>query len=221
MEICCCRNLNPVYLVYDAFIPTKNVDWEYLFSLGLGEIRHEMVTRTHRPNSEIIEKTSREGEFIRRDITIKTEIGEVHEYYLGGLDNGVLDWRMDHFVKQPGDYKILQHALADNGRLRLLSEDIKQYNFSLDSLTPPPEGDLSTEEARSIWPDKFFWLHPPLNWFELPPDKLTANILEMATAAGPYKYCFEISEAVPQNWKVSIPAVLKALEQVADNYHSD
>ena len=40
--------------------------------------------------------------------------------------------------------------------------------FDIDSLTPPPEGDLSVAEARALWPDKFLWLHPPLGWFREP-----------------------------------------------------
>ena len=338
------RVVHPAYVVFDAFCQNKKVDWEYLFSLGLGELHHVSVTRAVRPHCEIVETISRKGELgrrDRRDVTIKTDIGELHEYYLGVSDDGVLNWwRMEHFIKKPSDYRILMRALehsrfelddskfieseqniknrgitlavadrtpflkiqidyagierfsydyADqvpelfelldlmnelildefqtinqsqveyvklweniyinavgpqayrtqivpvyekildmfsrtgknlivhyDGKNRLISEDIKRLGFDIDSFTPPPEGDMTTKEARNAWPDTFLWLHPSLTWFELPAYELASKIRQMIKGAGPYKYSFEISEGVPQNWKESIPVVLKTLQQMSD-----
>jgi hypothetical protein len=325
----------PVYVVYDAFLPNPAVDWEYLFSLGLGRVNHAFVVEERRPNCEIVETTSREGGLERRDVTIRTPRGELHEYYLGDSRHGVLPWRMEHFIKSPSDYRIMAAALegsvyaptdrafeesesalgedgitiahvdrspfqkiqidytgmeafayhlADgeralfdllemmnalkldefacvaksnamlvklwenigidavgpgayrtyivpvyegiaeilrgtgkrlmvhyDGKIRLIADDIAKLRLDIDSLTPPPEGDLDPAEARRFWPESFLWIHPSLTLFDLPQGELISRIREMAAAAGPRRYCFEISEGVPRNWREGIPAVLRAL----------
>jgi hypothetical protein len=326
---------HPAYLVYDAFLPNPKVDWDWLFSLGLGRINHAFVVGEERPNCEIVEKLSRESGLERRDVTIRTQAGELHEYYLGDSGVGLLPWRMEYFIKRPSDYRIMAKALegsrysatdaafdeseralgeggitiahvdrtpfqkvqidyagleafsyhlADeeaelfellelmnslklqefacvarskaeliklwenigidavgphvfrrhlvpvyeginrilegtgkrlmvhyDGKIRLIAEDIARLRFDLDSLTPPPEGDTECAEARGLWPESFFWLHPSLTLFDLPEEELAARFQAIARAAGPRRYCFEISEGVPPNWERGIPAVLKAL----------
>ncbi len=326
---------HPVYVVYDAFLPNPTVDWDYLFSLGLGQVNHAFVAEAKHPNCEIVETKRREGNLVRRDVTIQTLKGELHEYYLGDSGKGVLDWRMEHFIKEPSDYAIMLQALegteytatdrafdesertigergitlahvdrtpfqkiqidysgletfayhlADgvselfdlldlmnqlkldefsavaqskaeyvklwenigidavgplayrkhivplyekilklfsekgkrlvvhyDGQIRLIADDIARLGFDIDSLTPPPEGDMQPEELRKLWPDTFFWLHPSLTWFSLPENELALRIKDMASAVGPYRYCFELSEGIPPNWKEGIPAVLEAL----------
>ena len=88
------RVTHPAYVVYDAFLPNPSVDWDWLFSLGLGQVNHAFVTGSARPNCEIVETTSTEGGLERRDVTIRTSGGELHEYYLGDSGKGVLAWRM-------------------------------------------------------------------------------------------------------------------------------
>lgn len=103
-----------------------------------------------------------------------------------------------------------------DGKLRIIADEIKQLPFDgLDSVTPPPEGDMTTAEARAFWPDKFLWLHPTLHWYSLPLEELIANILQMTHDAGPSRYCLMISEEVPPNWHVAIPAILDALAEPA------
>jgi len=314
------------------------VDWEYLFSLGLGRVNHAFVVKQRHPNSEIVETTSHEGGLERRDVTIRTSRGELHECYLGDSKKGVLPWRMEHFIKAPADYRIMAAALegssylptnrafeesesalgqngitiahvdrtpfqkiqidftglevfsyhlADgepallellelmnalkldefacvakskaqfvklwenigidavgpgayrthivpvyegiaallrgtgkrlmvhyDGKVRLIADDIAKLGLDIDSLTPPPEGDLDPAEARAFWPDSFLWLHPSLTFFDLPREQLERRIREMASAAGPRLYCFEISEGVPLNWREGIPAVLRTLSSL-------
>ena len=329
---------HPAYLVYKEFLPTKDVDWDYLFSLGLGEISHEPVVHITRPHAQIVESISRQDDMVRRDVTLRTEIGELHEYYIGGV-GGVLDWRMEHMIKTPADYRILQRSFEDldfqlderaflasenrlaqrgitlatadrtpfqriqidyagverfaydfadevpelfdllemmneqiiqeftvintsqaeyvklwenigidslgptayreyivpvyeqilrmfaktnkklivhyDGKIRLIADDIKRMGFQIDSFSTPPEGDMSVEEARSLWPDTFLWIHPSLNWFDLPIATLKENIRSMVQATGGYNYCFEMSEGVPNTWKESVPAVLETLAELA------
>jgi hypothetical protein len=99
-----------------------------------------------------------------------------------------------------------------DGKMRLIAEDIARLGFDIDSLTPLPEGDMDPAEARALWPGSFFWLHPSLTWFLLPTDDLVSRFRKMARDVGPRRFCFELSEAVPPNWREGIPAVLKGLE---------
>ncbi len=326
---------HPVYVVYDAFVPNPTVDWEWLFSLGLGQVNHVAVVEANHPNCEIIEKKSREEGLERRDVTICTSAGELHEYYLGDSGRGLLPWRMEYFIKKPSDYRILTQAfegtrytatdqawneseaalgdrgmtlaqvgrtpfqkiqidyagleafsyhLADeqadlfdllelmnslkldeftcvaaskagivklwenmsidaigpdayrkhivplyeginrilhgkgkrllvhyDGKLKLIAGDIARLGFDIDSLTPSPEGDMELAEARERWHDAFLWINPSLGCYDLPGEELAALIRGMALAAGPRLYCFELSEGVPENWRVGIPAILTAL----------
>ena len=98
-----------------------------------------------------------------------------------------------------------------DGKLRIIADDIAELDFDIDSLTPPPEGDMSVAEARARWPDKFLWLHPPLGWFHEPGSVLAERIHQMAVAAGPRRYCQMISEDVPPGWEEQVPVVLEAL----------
>jgi hypothetical protein len=326
---------HPAYVVYDAFLPNPAVDWDWLFSLGLGQVNHAFVTASTRPNCEIVETRTGEKGLERRDVTIRTSIGELHEYYLGDSGKGVLAWRMEHFIKKPSDYRIMACALegsvfssddaafdeseaaigdrgitiahvdrtpfqkvqidyaglelfsyhlADgesellgllelmnrqkldefacvarskahyvklwenigidavgphvyrrhivpvyeginrilagtgkrlmvhyDGKIRLIADDIARLGFDIDSLTPPPEGDMDPGEARRLWPAAFLWLHPSLTWLDLPAWELAARIRGMASDVGPYRYCFELSEGVPPNWREGIPTILDAL----------
>jgi hypothetical protein len=325
----------PVYVVYDAFLPNPAVDWEWLFSLGLGQVNHAFVVEEKRPNCEVTEKRTMENGLERRDVTIRTVGGELHEYYLGDSSKGLLPWRMEHFIKKPSDYRLMARALegstyaptdrafdeseeaigeggitiahvdrtpfqkvqidfagieafschlADgepelldllglmnslklaefscvtksrarfvklwenigidavgplayrthivpvyegilamlrtagkklmvhyDGKVRLIADDIRRLKLDLDSLTPEPEGDVDAAEARTLWPESFLWLHPSLTWFRLPKQELLARFRRMARDAGPRRYCFEISEGVPPNWRETIPSVLEEL----------
>jgi hypothetical protein len=102
-----------------------------------------------------------------------------------------------------------------DGKLRVIAADVAALPFDgLDSLTPPPEGDLTTAEARRLWPDKFFWCHPSLTWYSLPADEFTGKVRRMAESAGPRRYCLMISEEVPPEWEKTVPAALQALTRI-------
>lgn len=85
----------------------------------------------------------------------------------------------------------------------------------IESLTPPPEGDMTLAECRAAWPDKLFWSNINVACYDLPPGELRALVLrrvEQATADGK-RLAFEVSEQYPENWKASIPVVLDALRE--------
>jgi hypothetical protein len=86
------------------------------------------------------------------------------------------------------------------------------YSFST-AATPPPEGDMSIAEARTAWPEKFFWMHPPLGWFREEPQVLTSRIEQMFKDAGSRLACLMISEDIPPDAMNTIPTVLASLQR--------
>lgn len=83
----------------------------------------------------------------------------------------------------------------------------------IESLTEPPEGDMTLAESRAAWPEKRFWNNINVAKFDLPPDQLQAEIHRGVAEAAPdgRGLAFEISEDLPKNWRQGIPAVLEAL----------
>ena len=323
----------PVFAVYDWFVKHRDIDWQSLFDLGLGQINHAEIVEYSRPNVEITEATRIVDGQERRDVYWRTDIGQLHEWYLG-------EWRQEYLIKDVQGYQIMKHALMDtavtpfadeflrlegevgnngitvgqfrptpllmcqihfaglerfsldiaervpelmelielmgelklaefraavqtpvqqiklwenlsietmgpslyqeflvplykrifailegtdkklqvhyDGKLRIIADQIAELPFDgLDSLTPPPEGDMRIAEARRLWPDKFFYLHPSLTWYSLPPGELVRNVENMAHDADPYRYCMILSEEVPPDWRATVPLVLDTLDHIA------
>ena len=95
----------PVYAVYDWFVNNRPaVDWELLFEAGLGQINHANLVRHEHPNFELVETKSEQVGKIRRDVRLITDMGKLHEWYLG-------EWQQEHFIKTPEDYRIMARAL--------------------------------------------------------------------------------------------------------------
>ena len=322
----------PAFAVYDWFVRNRKLDWPGLFDQGLGQIMHADLVDCVRPNVSIIETKSEQDGKLRRDIVWTTDIGELHEWYLG-------EWRMEHLIKEDGDYRIMARALSgssyastnvyfdaaekevgDNGvtlgqldrtplqkiqidyaglekfsvdlalenpdllelielmnglklqeldcalrtkatqiklwenlsiatmgpglyrkflvpvyqrilermrgsgkrlqvhydgQLRLIADDIRDLDFDgIDSLTQAPEGDMTIADARRLWPDKFLWMHPNLEWYSGSMEILESRIRKMAADAAPGRYCLMISEEVPSTWAVSVPVVLRTLREL-------
>lgn len=106
----------PVYAVYDWFVENRHaVDWERLMKLGLGRVNHANIIRYEHPGLEIREECSRQDGLFRRNIYWTTDIGELHEWYLG-------EWKQEHFIKTPGDYRIMKRAIEG---LRIFPDSTK------------------------------------------------------------------------------------------------
>jgi len=83
----------------------------------------------------------------------------------------------------------------------------------IESLTEPPEGDMTLAECREAWPDKLFWSNINVSKFDLPTEQLQEDIRRCVDAAAPdgRGLAFEISEDLPVKWQAGIPAILEAL----------
>jgi len=112
-------------------------------------------------------------------------------------------------ILDKSDKRLVVHY---DGKLRVIADTIAKLDLDgIDSLTPPPEGDMEIGEARQYWPEKFLWLHPPLGWFHEDRRELAGRIRRMVRDAGPRRFCLQISEETPPNWRETIPVVLDAL----------
>lgn len=99
-----------------------------------------------------------------------------------------------------------------DGKLRQVAADIAKLPIDgIDSFTPPPEGDMSTAEARAAWPDTYLWLHPCLGWYTEEERSLATHITTMVREAGGRRFCLMISEDIPSDPGRTIPAVLDVL----------
>jgi hypothetical protein len=101
-----------------------------------------------------------------------------------------------------------------DGQLSAVKKLIAQAPMNLiESLTPPPEGDMTLAECREAWPDKLFWSNINVECYYLPPTELKQVVLDRVAQAAPdgRLLAFEVSEQYPDNWQQSIPVVLDAL----------
>ena len=104
-----------------------------------------------------------------------------------------------------------------DGRLASCKDLIARAPIDLiESLTTPPEGDMSLAEARQAWPDMLFWSNINVASYTLPPPDLKALVAERVAQGAPdgTKLAFEVSEQIPANWYASLPVVLDALREI-------
>jgi hypothetical protein len=84
----------------------------------------------------------------------------------------------------------------------------------LESLSEPPEGDMMFDECRAAWPDKVFWANINLGIYDLPPDRIRAEIAAKRQRAGRRGLAFEIAEDLPAAWQTAIPIILETLREM-------
>jgi hypothetical protein len=180
------------------------------FSLDLAVELTELMELLEMMNEQLVEafrcvsKTKAIHIKLWENLSIETIGPDMYRKYLVPLYNRIIKM-LD------GTGKNLQ--VHYDGKLHLIADDIGKLGFhGIDSLTTPPEGDMSIAEARRYWPEKFLWIHPSLGLDALPDDKVIDNIMQMVQEAG-YGFCLQLSEEVPPNWKRTIPLILKTLKQ--------
>ena len=103
-----------------------------------------------------------------------------------------------------------------DGNLAVVKDLVNRAPLDLiESLTPPPEGDMTLAEARAAWPDKLFWSNVNLGCYELPPAELKQEIWRRVEAGAPdgRRLAFEVSEDRPPRWRESMPMILAALNE--------
>jgi len=101
-----------------------------------------------------------------------------------------------------------------DGRLASVKHLIAESPIDvIESLTEPPEGDMTLSECREAWPDKGLWSNINVSLFDLEPEELKGHIRQKVSAAASdgRHLAFEISEDFPVRWRQGIPAILEEL----------
>ena len=102
-----------------------------------------------------------------------------------------------------------------DGALDVIKDDIAQAPFHIiESLTEPPEGDMTYDQCRIAWPDKSFWANINIDCYYLPEEDLKEQVAAKRERAGKRGLAFEISEDLPANWLESVPVVLETLNEL-------
>lgn len=102
-----------------------------------------------------------------------------------------------------------------DGALSPIARHIASAPFHIiESLTEPPEGNMTYDQCRAAWPDKAFWGNINLENYYLAPEGLRAEVIAKRERAGKRGFAFELSEDLPTNWQESIPVVLRTLEEL-------
>ena len=204
------------WTVFESRTPFQSIQIDFTglerFSIDLADKAPELFDLMELMNEQMIQKfrcilkTKASQIKLWENLSIETMGPAVYREYLTPLYNRIFD------TLEGSGKKLMVHY---DGKLALIANDIKLLPFNgMDSLTPPPEGDITISEARKLWPDKFFWLHPSLSWFNMPEKQLAKNIKQMIKDAGPVRYCLMISEDIPPNWQKTIPFVLDMLNNL-------
>ncbi|MBN1292769.1 MAG: hypothetical protein JXB48_13090 [Candidatus Latescibacteria bacterium] len=182
------------------------------FSIDILQEQPELLELIELLNDQIVEafkqilKTKAQHIKLWENVSIETMGPKIFRKYHMPIYRRIFE------VLDGSDKKLQVHY---DGKLRVIADDIHYMPLDgIDSLTGPPEGDITAADARSAWPDKFFWLHPNLGWFSLPENELVAKIKRVVEDAGPTRFCLMISEEVPPNWEISVPIVLHTLKNM-------
>ena len=102
-----------------------------------------------------------------------------------------------------------------DGALNVIADEIARAPFHMiESLTEPPEGDMTYDQCRRAWPDKVFWANINVDLYSEPEQVLRKAVLQKRQRAGKKALAFEISEDLPANWQQSIPIVLATLKEL-------
>jgi hypothetical protein len=110
------------------------------------------------------------------------------------------------------DKRVMVHY---DGQLKVIADQIAQAPYAIiDSLTEPPEGDMTYEECRRLWPNLVFWANINVDVYHRPAEKLRQAVVAKRERAGKNGLAFEISEDLPTTWEETIPVVLQTLEEL-------
>jgi hypothetical protein len=115
-------------------------------------------------------------------------------------------------IQTAGDKRVMVHY---DGQLKVIADQIAKAPYAIiDSLTEPPEGDLTYDECRRLWPNLVFWANINVELYYRPAEELREAVVARRERAGKKGLAFEISEDLPTTWKESIQVVLQTLREL-------
>jgi len=113
---------------------------------------------------------------------------------------------------EKGGKRVMVHY---DGGLSVIADQIAEAPFHMiESLTEPPEGDMTYDQCREAWPDKVFWGNINVGLYFRPEEELRSEVIAKRNRVGKKAFALEISEDLPNNWEKSIPVVLEILKEL-------
>ena len=103
-----------------------------------------------------------------------------------------------------------------DGHLRSLADDLAISALDIiEAFCPYPDGDMTLDMARRLWPDKILWINFPSVMHLEPPERIRACVRQLLAAAAPgRRFLFGITEDIPDGvWDVSLPVISAALQE--------
>ena len=88
-----------------------------------------------------------------------------------------------------------------DGILANLKEVIGETAIDIiEAFTPPPTGNLSLKEVRSLWKDKVVWINFPSSIHMSSPEEIRAHTTNLLQEAAPGdRFLIGVTENVPEN----------------------
>ena len=115
-------------------------------------------------------------------------------------------------IQTSGNKRVMVHY---DGQLKAIADQIATAPYAIiDSLTEPPEGDMTYDECRRHWPALVFWANINVDLYYHPADELREAVIAKRERAGKKGLAFEVSEDLPTTWEKSIPVVLNTLQEL-------
>ena len=101
----------PPLTIYGSLLPRGRVERE-LRELGFGLVAHQLVYSAYRPNVSTVERQMvLDGEMVT-ETTLVTPVGTLTERRRTEPGYGS-SWAVEHFVKGPEDYRVLEFVIRD------------------------------------------------------------------------------------------------------------
>ena len=107
-------------------------------------------------------------------------------------------------------------AVHMDGMLSSLKKAIAQTEVDIiEAFTPPPMGDLSLKEARSLWEDKVIWINFTSSIHLSPPEEVRAHTINLLREVVPGdRFLIGNTEDIPQNViNKSLSTILQVLQE--------
>ncbi len=115
-------------------------------------------------------------------------------------------------VHEAADKRVAVHY---DGALNLIADQIAAAPFHIiDSLTEPPEGDMTYDLCRSAWPQMTLLANINVDLYLQSSEVLRQAVIDKRNRADKKAFAFEISEDTPANWQEVIPVVLDVLSEL-------
>jgi dihydroneopterin aldolase len=191
-----------------------NVDWAgtQQFCMDVAIELDELMALFQAEKEQFLEETrliaAGPGRFVKwfENLTISMLGPQRYEDLLVSVYNEAVP------ILDAADKRVMVHY---DGGLKVIADHIARAPFHMvESLTEPPEGDMTYDECRAAWPDKVLWANVNVDLYHAPEAELRDAIAAKRERAGKQGFAFEISEDWPDTWETCMPIMLDTLREL-------